>query len=116
MDRAADSTIRVTLACSPGPREVVWCELLLPADACAADAVRAGAPQVGCELGPIDALALGIWGRPCEATQPLRDGDRLEVYRPLLADPKDTRRRRQQLQKGQSGKGSNRAARRGRSV
>jgi hypothetical protein len=24
----------------------------------------------------------------------LRDGDRVEIYRPLLADPKETRRRR----------------------
>jgi len=36
----------------------------------------------------------GIWARPCEARQTLREGDRVEVYRPLQADPKDQRRRR----------------------
>jgi len=112
MDRAPE-TIRVTLACSPGPRDVVWCELTLPAGCSAADALRAGAPQLGNTLGPLEALSLGIWGRPCDAAQVLRDGDRLEVYRPLLADPKDTRRRRQQLQKGEKGKGAGRASRRG---
>ena len=112
-----EATIRVTLACSPGPREVVWCELMLPAGTSAGEALSIGAPQLGCELGSAETLALGIWGRPCEAAQALRDGDRLEVYRPLLADPKDMRRRRQQLQKGQSGgpsgKGSGRGSRRG---
>ncbi|HEZ3841331.1 TPA: RnfH family protein, partial [Neisseria meningitidis] len=29
---------------------------------------------------------------------PLRDGDRIEVYRPLLIDPKEARRKRVQNQ------------------
>ena len=39
------------------------------------------------------ALALGIYGRRVEATQLLRGGDRVEVYRPLRSDPRDARRR-----------------------
>jgi hypothetical protein len=37
-------------------------------------------------------LVLGIHGVVCEPERPLRDGDRVEVYRPLLADPRARRR------------------------
>ncbi len=37
------------------------------------------------------ALDLGIFNRPCAADTPLRDGDRVEIYRPLLLDPKAAR-------------------------
>lgn len=35
---------------------------------------------------------LGIFGRRIKADQPLREGDRVELYRPLTADPKVVRR------------------------
>lgn len=35
---------------------------------------------------------LGIFGRRCSPDQELRDGDRVEIYRPLKADPKEVRR------------------------
>lgn len=37
---------------------------------------------------------VGIFSRPVELTQRLRHKDRVEIYRPLLADPKEMRRRR----------------------
>lgn len=37
---------------------------------------------------------VGIFGRLCELSQVLVEGDRIEIYRPLLADPKDARRGR----------------------
>ncbi|MFO1322122.1 MAG: RnfH family protein [Burkholderiales bacterium] len=37
---------------------------------------------------------VGIWGRPTVWDAVLREGDRVELYRPLLADPKDVRRKR----------------------
>ncbi|MDN3378143.1 MULTISPECIES: RnfH family protein [unclassified Pseudoalteromonas] len=39
-------------------------------------------------------LTLGIWNRTCKLTQVLEQGDRVEIYRPLIADPKDARRKR----------------------
>ena len=39
-------------------------------------------------------MRLGIWGKPCDAATILRDGDRVEVYRELKADPKAQRRAR----------------------
>ena len=40
------------------------------------------------------ALSVGVWRRKAALTQVLRDHDRVEVYRPLLVDPKVARRER----------------------
>lgn len=37
---------------------------------------------------------VGIWSRPVKLQDQVKQGDRLEIYRPLIADPKDLRRRR----------------------
>ena len=37
---------------------------------------------------------LGIFGKAVSPTQVLRAGDRVEVYRPLIADPKEVRKAR----------------------
>ena len=37
---------------------------------------------------------VGIFGKKRPLDTVLRDRDRIEIYRPLLADPKDSRRRR----------------------
>lgn len=37
---------------------------------------------------------LGIFGKTVKDETVLRDGDRIEVYRPLLIDPKEARRKR----------------------
>jgi len=39
---------------------------------------------------------LGIYGKLCKADAVLRDRDRVEIYRPLIADPKEIRRQRAQ--------------------
>ena len=49
----------------------------------------------------VDPNALGIFGRKARAGQVLRQGDRVEIYRPLIADPKEARRQRaEKSQKG----------------
>lgn len=42
----------------------------------------------------IDKAGVGIWGQRVTQDHVLRDGDRVEVYRPLIADPKVSRRER----------------------
>ena len=37
---------------------------------------------------------LGIFGKATKMDQTLRDKDRIEIYRPLIADPKESRRKR----------------------
>lgn len=40
------------------------------------------------------AVAFGVWGRVRPPNYGLRDGDRVELYFALRADPKDARRRK----------------------
>ena len=66
----------------------------LEADATIADAIAASGISV--DFPEIDPAKnrVGIFGQRLTSEAPLRDGDRVEIYRPLIADPKDTRRRR----------------------
>lgn len=42
----------------------------------------------------LDKNKLGIWNKLAKADAVLRDKDRVEIYRPLIADPKEVRRQR----------------------
>lgn len=42
----------------------------------------------------IDPGAVGIFSRKVPMDHELRDGDRVEIYRPLIADPKEMRKQR----------------------
>jgi putative ubiquitin-RnfH superfamily antitoxin RatB of RatAB toxin-antitoxin module len=37
---------------------------------------------------------LGVWNKLAKPDQVLRDHDRIEIYRPLIADPKEVRKQR----------------------
>jgi len=42
----------------------------------------------------VDLTRVGIFGHKADPDQVLRMGDRVEIYRPLVADPKEVRRQR----------------------
>ena len=44
----------------------------------------------------------GVWYKPVKADHVLRDGDRIEIYRPLKVDPKARRRRQAQKADGKA--------------
>ena len=46
---------------------------------------------------------VGIFSRLAKLDQALRQGDRIEIYRPLLLDPKQIRQRRAEKAKKKSG-------------
>ncbi|HFC8477462.1 RnfH family protein [Neisseria mucosa] len=60
--------------------------------------VREAALQSGLEVEfpelDLQQAPLGIFGKAVKDKTVLRDGDRIEVYRPLLIDPKEARRKR----------------------
>lgn len=86
--------VEVEWVCSPAAGAPLQrLHLDLPAGSCARDAMRAAGQP---ELPP--GWALAVWGKRIAPEQALRSGDRLELLRPLTADPMDARRRRQQLQ------------------
>lgn len=55
-------------------------------------ASRLGLPDFPSEKQALEMI--GIWGKLSKPEQVLRDGDRLECYRPLTVDPKVARRER----------------------
>ncbi|RKZ69549.1 MAG: RnfH family protein [Gammaproteobacteria bacterium] len=42
----------------------------------------------------LEGAAVGLFGKAAAMTTVLSDGDRVEIYRPLIADPKEVRRKR----------------------
>ena len=86
---------------SPAPRQLIEVTLTLP-DACTVfDAIQSFklCPELKAHL-KIFELALkeergqGIWGRIVQLSDLLKPGDRLEIYRSLLVDPKLARKKR----------------------
>jgi putative ubiquitin-RnfH superfamily antitoxin RatB of RatAB toxin-antitoxin module len=88
--------IEVEVAWSPAPRDVRIARVRLPAGATVADAVRAsGWPEVQSVIAdPASPLVMAVWGRACEGTRALREGDRVEILRVLSIDPMEARRER----------------------
>jgi len=43
----------------------------------------------------LDKNKLGLFGKLAKKTAELKTGDRIEIYRPLIADPKEVRRKRE---------------------
>lgn len=68
--------------------------LEVPTGATARDALLASGLLAGCPELQIGEPVLGVWSRKVTADTLLDPGDRLEVYRPLQADPKTARRQR----------------------
>ena len=76
------------------PKEQKLFKVVVPQGATVIDAINLSGvlnqhPEIDFEINK-----LGIYGKLSKADALLRDKDRVEIYRPLLADPKEIRRRR----------------------
>lgn len=107
---ARPALLQITIVQCVAPRSTRQWTVELPQGATVVDALRAadvlecsgaagalerpsaaGAPgQTGIGAAP----AVGIWGRPVAPDARLQHLDRVEIYRPLKADPKLARRQR----------------------
>jgi putative ubiquitin-RnfH superfamily antitoxin RatB of RatAB toxin-antitoxin module len=99
-DGAGDLCVRVVYCPRPGVIDEV--ALTLPPGATVADALAASALAARHPGLVLAAHRVGVWGHVHPPTRPLRDGDRVEVYRPLIVDPKEARRERHRLQRRQA--------------
>lgn len=89
---AGDIHVEVIYAL-PGRHERV--HLTLPEGATVHQAVEAsGLLQKYPDIEPGKTNKLGIFAKLVKPETVLRERDRVEIYRPLVADPKDVRRRR----------------------
>ncbi|MEO8061007.1 MAG: RnfH family protein [Burkholderiales bacterium] len=89
--------LSVTVVYSPRSGEIDEVLLALEEGATVADALRASGVAARHDTSQ---LAVGVWGVIAAQGDRLRDRDRVELYRPLLVDPKEARRLRQQKQRG----------------
>jgi putative ubiquitin-RnfH superfamily antitoxin RatB of RatAB toxin-antitoxin module len=78
------------------PERVFTADLSLPKGATVADAIERSGIRTARPDIEIRADRLGIFSRKVAPDTRLRDGDRVEIYRPLLIDPKEARRKRAQ--------------------
>jgi hypothetical protein len=89
VNRPKTIAVQITYAT---PHDQASIAINLPAGATLADAlVQSGMAQ---RYPGIASRKTGVWGRVRDGSFVLRDGDRVEIYRPLAADPKDARRKR----------------------
>ena len=94
MSMEKPETMRIEVV-YPLPHE----QLLLPAEVPGGASVREGIIASGI-LGRYPELSLetlhaGIFGKLTKLDESLRDRDRIEIYRPLIADPKAVRKQRE---------------------
>lgn len=68
--------------------------LRLDAGATIADALNVSGLALAVPEVDLETMVVGIYGKKKPRDTVLREHDRVEVYRPLIADPKNARRRR----------------------
>jgi uncharacterized protein len=88
-----ERTKRCWVAYATRERQYLW-SLEVPAGASVADVLAAVREMAAGALIPWDSASVGIFGEPCRGSDIPRDGDRIEIYRPLERDPKQARRDR----------------------
>jgi len=93
-DAAAGPGVLHVSVCYALPDRAWLREVAVPPGTTALDAIDASG--FGAAWPGVDPLAhgLAVYGQPCAPDQVLRDGDRVDILRPLAFDPKESRRRR----------------------
>ena len=89
----AEAQIRVEVVYAK-PGEQVLEQLQVPADQTIESVIRRSGllerfPEIDLATNKV-----GIFGKAAALTGKLNDGDRIEIYRPLIADPKEARKKR----------------------
>lgn len=87
------SEIRVEVVYALARRQKVV-NLTLPEGATVRDAILASGLLAEFPELDLEQNKVGIWNKLAKLDARLRDHDRVELYRPLLADPKEVRRQR----------------------
>ena len=84
--------LRIELACATGPRQELLEVFVSPGSTVGQIIDESGIYELF-SREELETAAVGIWGRPVNRDQGVRDGDRIEFYRPLQMDPREARRR-----------------------
>jgi len=87
------------------PDEQLILEVEVPAESTVEHAIKRSGileryPQIDLETDKV-----GIFGKMCKLNASLKNKDRIEIYRALIADPKESRRQKAEMEKKKSAKG-----------
>lgn len=88
-----DNTIAVEVAYALPERQAIL-DVEVPQGTTALEAARLSGIAVKFEGIDLDNAKLGIFGKAVSPQQVLKSGDRVEIYRALVADPKEVRKAR----------------------
>jgi putative ubiquitin-RnfH superfamily antitoxin RatB of RatAB toxin-antitoxin module len=86
-------TIHIEVVYALAERQEV-ASLELPAGSTVAQAIEASGLRTKFPEIDLAKNKLGIYAKLAKVDTPLRDRDRVEIYRPLIADPKEVRKQR----------------------
>jgi len=92
---AAEGTINIEVAYATTEKQCVL-ELRLPLGSNAEQAIQSSGILHIFPAIDLTTQTIGIFGNICKLEQTLHDGDRVEIYRPLMQDPMVARRNRAQ--------------------
>ena len=88
---AVQKTIKVEVVYALAGRQELLA-IIMPAGATVGEAIEQSGIVGKFPQQDLSACTLGIWGRLADSDHLLQDGDRIEIYRPLLIDPREARR------------------------
>ena len=77
---------------TPGRQKIIECKIepgTSPRDAVRQSEIKQHFPEID-----LESCDIGVFGKSVRSDYDLVDGDRIEIYRPLIADPKEIRRQR----------------------
>lgn len=83
-----DETIQVEVAYASPERQLIL-EVEVPQGTTAIEAVRLSGIEEQFPEIDLGGNRIGIFGKLCKNDRRLNAGDRVEIYRPLLVDPRD---------------------------
>lgn len=86
------------------PEQQALVSLVVALGSTLADAIEQSGLSDSFEGFELNAAEVGIFGHKASMEQVLRDGDRVEIYRPLIIDPKEMRRQLARKQAKGAGK------------
>jgi putative ubiquitin-RnfH superfamily antitoxin RatB of RatAB toxin-antitoxin module len=89
------ATLKIEVVYATAQAQVV-CRLTVACGTTALEAVRQSGILQRFDTLSLDTLRLGVFSRPISADYGVKNGDRVEIYRQLIIDPKAARRQRVQ--------------------
>ena len=91
MNDEVSAELKIEVVFALPDRQVVK-RVMVANGSCVSDAIEQSGIRASFPGIDLSGLETGVWGHPVANSHELRDGDRVEIYRPLLMDPREARR------------------------